>query len=284
MAKMFYSLDEAAAKLKKSENEVRQMAAKGEITEFRDGDRLIFKVDQINLLAGDDDAGGDLSSMIPLADSAAGGTGLGLGLADSSAGSGVRPGAGAPGPGGGDAKERTGISVFDPDELEVADASAQTQVDEAGAMDAVNLDNFGSGSGLMDLTREADDSSLGATGLMGQAGAGAAGGDADAEAEMGGGLFEGSGGTAEVAAVGGVSLVAAEAYDPRSSGLAGGLALGSLVAMGAALAVALMGIAGAAPGIISQYLGGQNMLFALGGLLVLTFACGGIGFALSKNK
>ena len=100
MAKMFYSLQEAASKLKKSESDVRQMAAKGEITEFRDGDRLIFKVDQIDLLAGDDDGdSSEMSSMIPLADTG-GASAMGYGLEESSAGS-VAPGApSAPGASG----------------------------------------------------------------------------------------------------------------------------------------------------------------------------------------
>lgn len=61
MAKMFYSLEEAAAKLGKSEAEVKQMAASGQLQEFRDRDRLVFKREQVDLLAGGDDA-------IPLAD------------------------------------------------------------------------------------------------------------------------------------------------------------------------------------------------------------------------
>ena len=50
MAKMFYSLEEAAKRLGKTVDEVRIMSGKGVLTEFRDGDRLIFKVDQVDLL------------------------------------------------------------------------------------------------------------------------------------------------------------------------------------------------------------------------------------------
>ena len=54
-----------------------------------------------------------------------------------------------------------GVSVFDDDDVEQeADPLAQTVV--AGGSDALGIDTTGSGSGLLDLTRESDDTSLGA--------------------------------------------------------------------------------------------------------------------------
>ncbi|GJM25198.1 MAG: hypothetical protein DHS20C16_16130 [Phycisphaerae bacterium] len=54
-----------------------------------------------------------------------------------------------------------GVSVFDDDEVEVdADPLAQTVV--SGGTGALGIDGVGSGSGLLDLTRESDDTSLGA--------------------------------------------------------------------------------------------------------------------------
>ena len=66
MAKLFYTLEEAAKKLSKSEADVKALVASGQLQEFRDRDRLMFKVDQVNLLAsgGDDEGTG-----IPLAES-----------------------------------------------------------------------------------------------------------------------------------------------------------------------------------------------------------------------
>ena len=63
MAKMFYTLDEASQKLGKSEDEVRELASSGQLQEFRDRDQLMFKVEQVDLLAGggdDDDFSLDL--------------------------------------------------------------------------------------------------------------------------------------------------------------------------------------------------------------------------------
>jgi hypothetical protein len=53
-----------------------------------------------------------------------------------------------------------GINVFSADDsVEAADPSAQTAITP---QDQVNLEGVGSGSGLLDLTRESDDTSLGA--------------------------------------------------------------------------------------------------------------------------
>ena len=55
---------------------------------------------------------------------------------------------------------RHGINVFTADDsIEHADPGAQTAITPS---DQVNLDGVGSGSGLLDLTRESDDTSLGA--------------------------------------------------------------------------------------------------------------------------
>lgn len=275
MAKMFYTLEEAAQRLGKSEADVQSMAKRGEITEFRDGDRLIFKVDQIDLLAGGDDGEdlGDMSSMIPLADS---GSGMGISLSDTGSGAPV------------DTKERTGISVFDAEELDNADPSAVTQVSDGPALDDIPLDSFGSGSGLMDLTRESDDTSLGADGLLdelyqpptesaaGGTGAGSRPGDS--------GLFEGSptvGADLIGAGVGageGAALVAApvEPYDGKGSGLCGGLAVGAIAALGLGLFTVLMGMMGNAPPFFTTLFDG-NILIWLAGLAGVTVVLGVIG-------
>jgi hypothetical protein len=54
-----------------------------------------------------------------------------------------------------------GVSVFDDDEVAAADPLAKTTV-SGGSRDSLGIDAVGSGSGLLDLTRESDDTSLGA--------------------------------------------------------------------------------------------------------------------------
>jgi hypothetical protein len=116
MAKMFYTLDETKAALGQSEDQIRQLAKDGRLREFRDGNRLMFKTDQVEQLKGELSAGSepiDISgadvpigladakegsaSGITLADS--GGSAFGLAVAGGSkAGSktGTRVGTGAP--------------------------------------------------------------------------------------------------------------------------------------------------------------------------------------------
>jgi len=208
MAKMFYTLEEAAARLGKPADEVTKMAASGQIQEFRDRDKLMFKKEQIDLLAGDDDI-----ESIGLADSADNKAiedkeESVLGLMDS--------------------KESTGISIFDSDDLEKADPSAATQVSDSISPAGFSLDPHASGSGLLDLTREADDTSLGAVlddiNYPGEEGAAQSGGAS--------GLFASPAG--ETAAVAGGALVmpsTVEFYDGAGSGLTVGLAIGALVSL-----------------------------------------------------
>jgi hypothetical protein len=53
MAGMFYSLQETAERLSKTEDEVRQLAKDGKLREFRDGSNLLFKIDEVNALAAE---------------------------------------------------------------------------------------------------------------------------------------------------------------------------------------------------------------------------------------
>ena len=50
MAGMFYSLQEAAERLNKTEEEVKQIVKEGSLREFRDGPNLLFKVEEVEAL------------------------------------------------------------------------------------------------------------------------------------------------------------------------------------------------------------------------------------------
>ncbi|MEM1071570.1 MAG: hypothetical protein AAGB48_01450 [Planctomycetota bacterium] len=362
MAKMFYSLDEAAQALGKTPAEIRAMVESGELQEFRSGDDLVVKREQVDLLRGDDPSEGSIASeilgtgdtgvgevgaeasafdedslgMIGLSDSvmdddapivdagnedslvigleessmagslnqedlgqpelgdemadepsdtgvsASSGGSIGLtdsvtdtaavvgdttagsstsdpspsgdsvGLSGSGLGSGIGlapltdpadPGASGSGVislanesggdipielGSVDAKDQTGISIFD-DSLEDDDASAATIVTTdatAPDMSTPDFDAGASGSGLLDLTREGDDTSLGVD-LIGDAGGSAAGVDAGVAA---GALFETPDAGETDLATAAPMAAFAEAYDGGGSGLVGGLALGVILA------------------------------------------------------
>ena len=147
MAKMFYTLEEAAAKLGMTEGEVQNLAESGQLQEFRDRERLMFKVDQVELLAGDE---GDED--IQLADT---GSGLDpISLSSSNTGTGLSMGDSNP-------NEGTGVSIFDPEDADAADANAETLVTSGLGGSGFAMDAGASGSGLAQLAFEPDDTSLG---------------------------------------------------------------------------------------------------------------------------
>jgi hypothetical protein len=228
MAKLFYTLDEAASKLKKSPDDIRQMVSSGQLQEFRDRDKLMFKVDQVNLLAaGGDEAEG--SSIIPLAESGELNT---ISLAsDSGTGMNLES-----------PKEQTGISIFDADQTEEADPSAVTQVTESAPTE-LSLETVGSGSGLLDLTREADDTSLGQD-LLEEVSAreGSTANETQVEESESVALFESTAAESDVAAAPAAVMVAAEPYDGTWSGIAGGLAFGMVLVLAFTVAMTLFGI------------------------------------------
>lgn len=187
MAKMFYTMEETKSALGKNEEEVKQLAREGRLREFRDGTRLMFKADQVEQLKGELAGGGgsDAITLAPEGESGAPiglvdsqGTGGAFSLADSAMGSptskedthladlglsgsmGGVPSPKADSRAGSSAGTKSGITL-DVDEARRAEPGDQTVVNAAMG-DQVNLEGAGSGSGLLDLTRESDDTSLGA--------------------------------------------------------------------------------------------------------------------------
>lgn len=200
MAKMFYTMDETKAALGKSEDDIKNLARDGKLREFRDGPRLMFKADQVDTLkaelsgmAGDQIglSAGDTHTPLGLMDSKSGsGSGAGLkadaapvsskddsaggmdvGLSGSMSGSiggGSLAGGSMGGSGGGISSAggsrvgsgKAGVNVFGSDESERVDPMGQTHI--TTPKDQISLEGVGSGSGLLDLTRETDDTSLGA--------------------------------------------------------------------------------------------------------------------------
>ena len=166
-------------------------------------------------------------------------------------------------------KDQTGISIFD-DGLDDVDASEATLVTDSPMFET---DASASGSGLLDLTREGDDTSLGVD-LLDD---GYGGGDDDAgvaPAEAGA-LFETTAG-GEVDLTQAAPMMAfQEAYDGSGSGLVGGLALGIVAAMlflGAIVFMALMNQPGTR--IIDQL--GGTMSVGVGEVPVAVLAVAGV--------
>lgn len=270
MAKMFYTLEEAASRLGMSEPEVQNLAESGQLQEFRDRDRLMFKVDQVDLLAGDDAEG---EEDIQLADT---GTSLEpLNLSSSNTGSNL----GAEPP----SKEGTGVSIFDPEDDNAADANAETLVAPGLGGSGFNMDAGASGSGLAQLAFEPDDTSLGGNLLDGidkDAGGSAAGGTAA------GVLFETSSGEPDFTGARAQAMTpmmaVGEPYDGAASGLFGGVALAMFVLVLLALAVMILGMSGGSAGVLAAV--SQNVVWGvLGGGLLGLVLFGAIGWAILRR-
>lgn len=151
--KMYYTEEEAAEKLGASLEQLDGYVRDEKLRRYQDGDRKMFKAEDVDSLAG---AGGaeeeiKLTPADP-ADTAA--------AEDADRAEADRPKTG----GKGDTViTADGISIFDAEDLEVepVDPLAKTQL-TAGLEDQISLEGAGGGSGLLDLTREGDDTSLGA--------------------------------------------------------------------------------------------------------------------------
>jgi hypothetical protein len=305
VAKMFYSSDETLQKLGVDGNRLKELIEQNRLREFRDGQRSIFKVDQVDRLAtelkGGSGAGNLDTGPIDIAPSASGGpisladsSTLGISAAESKMGSksgtgfaaASKTGSAMPAQGtkAGD-KGSSSIKVFDTNEIKPADSSAQTQISSAldESISPSGLDSVGSGSGLLDLTRESDNTSLGAELLEeiypgdggaggSQAGVGSASGIFDQTAAGSKAGDTGLGTPAPVAEATPVPVAssympAIEMPDPMA-GLFGGFAFASVLAMLLALVTVAANLDGFVPSFVHTL--GKNMLMLVGLLVLVT--------------
>jgi hypothetical protein len=250
----------------------------------------MFKVEQIDLMASSDEDIGDVH--LDLED-ASGGFGValkdesGIGLADSREGSALAdsrdPSAMSDSREGialADSREATGVSVFDTDHgSEESDKTSAGEAEE----EELALDAVGSGSGLLDLTRESDDTSLGAE-LLEEVYA------SEGEVELpahASGLFEAAAAEKPVdedrpVQPAGMPLIV-EVYDGSGSGLGAGLLIGALAALVITAIVAIVGVGGATPMLAEKIAGSSTTILAWGGgLLGLTVVLGLVGLFIGK--
>jgi len=164
----YYTLEDVQEKLSLNEDRVKQLVQTGQLREFRDAGKVVYQADEVDNLASKQDTGE--ISLEPVEEEDAGGSAPGLTgsdvisleeVDDLESKGGTRAGA----------KDDTvitsvGISVFDDEELAsaaAADPMAKTQISKQSEEPEIPLESVGSsGSGLLDLTRESDDTSLGA--------------------------------------------------------------------------------------------------------------------------
>lgn len=295
--KPFYSLDEVCQKLGKTADQIKALVRDGVLREFRDAGKVFFKADDIEKLSGGSGAGDVLSGdsgeilLEPALEEAKGPPHDLTPLSDTSGGTsiiGLEPMAEEEE----EKKEDTvltggGVGVFDDDEIEVdTDPMAKTQITSGGMADQVSLEGAGSGSGLLDLAREADDTALGAdlldeiypgeeaaTEEKKASAAPIAAAPAAAEAEED---------VLEEAEAGGVVVPTVVAVGDASEGLFSGLLVGALAVMALASTV----VAGAVQGYLpdfGRFLGeGAKFYLLLGGSVVGLTLGAVIGWFLSR--
>ncbi len=157
--KMYYNEQEAVEKVG-GPDELKRLVDEGKIQSYRDGDKNMYKADQVDSLGAGGEEGGDEEEieLAPMEEESPGGQEQeqppDLSQAD------VERPAG---------KEDTvisaeGVSIFDAEDLDIeepADPMAKTQI-APSLEDEVAIEGAGGGSGLLDLTRESDETSLGA--------------------------------------------------------------------------------------------------------------------------
>lgn len=90
MAKLFYTLEEAAQKLGKSTDEIMNMAKAGQLQELRDKEQVLFRRSAIDQLAGDSDTGSEID--LEGVDLGSEGSSIGLGGTDMAEDDGLRLG------------------------------------------------------------------------------------------------------------------------------------------------------------------------------------------------
>ena len=170
MGGMFYSLQEVIEKLNRTEKEIRELVRIGKLREFRDGQNLLFKIEEVESLLLDttvmnalgvkkDDTKGKTAEddfaeilLVPDEEEDEEKPKKGAGETDADtvvAGEGINV-----------LEETSGEYTFSDDtKSETRAITSEASLDEIEK--DVNLDTFGSGSGLLDLSLQADDTSLG---------------------------------------------------------------------------------------------------------------------------
>src|SRR4051812_44136821 len=182
--------------------------------------------------------------------------------------------------GGSVAGTRGGINVFSADDsVEAADPSAQTAITPA---DQVNLEGVGSGSGLLDLTRESDDTSLGAE-LLDEITPGSKSKRPRSGTDSGISAAESGEGRRVVTP----PAVYVEAPDPLAPAL-GGLAFGAAIFALIGGLVITAGVLGARPALIDLVAGKpaeNRSLFVIFGIgFAIAAVCGLIGLVAGKKR
>lgn len=256
--KMYYTEQEAAERLGIPADELAKLVRDDKLRVFQDGPRKMFKTAEVDAIAPPAEEEIELAPADSVADQ------VSLSEADR------QPPA--------KSKEDTvitaeGISIFDDEDLEIeaADPMAKTQITPS-LEEQISTEGVGSGSGLLDLTRESDDTSLGAEVLsnidMG-----------DVEQELGVADVVPEAPRSTPAAV--VELAPAEEVSDGPSGLFGGIAIACAAVSLLLALVALTAAEGALPNWVAALK--ENAPVVLIGAIVVIAILAVVGMMMGKS-
>jgi hypothetical protein len=285
--KSFYTLEETAKRLGWDVAKVNQTADSGKLTRVQHEGQAKFRVEEVEILAMKGDSGGSGAGFGLLDDSAAGaGT---IGLADSG------PGMSSPSSKGGSSSKPS--SLLDDSVLGLADSTPKGTKSMGGGIDLndqtgisalsgrgkgddgveIGLETVGSGSGLLDLTRESEETALGAE-LIEQVYSG------EGESAPGrSGLFDAVTSDPTIgssAPIGSTGMVAAEAYDGAWSGVGTGVLVAAFAGIVVSGLIAVSAAMGAGSAVANAFSG--NILAWAGSLAGITAVFGLVGFFVGK--
>ena len=285
--KSFYTLEETAKRLGWDVAKVNQTADSGKLTRVQHEGQAKVRVEEVEILAMKGDSGGSGAGFGLLDDSAAGaGT---IGLADSG------PGMSSPSSKGGSSSKPS--SLLDDSVLGLADSTPKGTKSMGGGIDLndqtgisalsgrgkgddgveIGLETVGSGSGLLDLTRESEETALGAE-LIEQVYSG------EGESAPGrSGLFDAVASDPTIgssAPIGSTGMVAAEAYDGAWSGVGTGVLVAAFAGIVVSGLIAVSAAMGAGSAVANAFSG--NILAWAGSLAGITAVFGLVGFFVGK--
>ena len=264
--KAFLTIEESAARLKKTTAEVSTLADKGLLQRVMHEGQTKFRIEQVEMLAGDDRGPGSHDP---------------IGLADSHAASGTHvPITSAKGKSPATPLDDSVLGFADSRANERTGVSAVSARSKGGDAVEIGLETVGSGSGLLDLTRESEETALGAE-LMEQAF------KDDGSDSVGGatGLFSAAdmsnSSNANAAPEPMGFMVAQESYDGSWSGVGIGLTVAAAIGL---VVVALIIVSSAVGGssALAASLSGDSQLIWIGVLAGVTAIFGVVGFFIGR--
>jgi hypothetical protein len=286
--KSFYTLEETAKRLGWNVDKVNQTADSGKLTRVQHEGQAKFRVEEVEILAMKNGAGDSGAGFGLLEDSTAGGGPIGL--ADSG------PGMSSPASSKGGSSSKPS-SLLDDSVLGLADSTPKGTKGMGGGIDLndqtgisawsgrgkgedgveIGLETVGSGSGLLDLTRESEETALGAE-LIEQVYSG------EGESAPGrSGLFDAVTSDPTIgssAPIGSTGMVAAEAYDGAWSGVGTGVLVAAFAGIVVSGLIAVSAAMGAGSAVANAFSG--NILAWAGSLAGITAVFGLVGFFVGK--